>query len=324
MKKLFGILLLGFCCANLTACFPDEPFGTPEEEVSEDNLSCLYIKTRKEASAYYGFGPGTQTETTAEIVTTYEGNRVVGEDYKVTTLQYDEDGSVWHSSDIHEVISCSWNGLTCTRTYEAIYDGLEYPTVVVEYLDDTYLRIKTQESEFDNHKLVFEYDGKKITKESLYLDGVLQYDKVYEYKGLTATYVMTYYVPTENPDYVGVQMTLVGGKITYQDNTFLRVVRQEYDYRNSNGDATKEIITNTYDGVKRTKCEQRIEGTINGYTYGDDAVYMLAEYEWDGLKCRGTIKQFHQDPQPPYNEYNGKVAAITDTEFEYLDFEPAK
>lgn len=310
MKKLYWSLVSLFCTIGFTAC-EGGPFFEPSDR--EDDLSYLYVKSRKYNVVYYGYGSDVSTEQTGSRVFAYEENRIIGEIYDYALVQYNK-GDILSTQSNHEEVEYSWNGRVCTQKWES-------GDIVTEYLDDTYIRVKTLET--DNYKLVNEYDGKKIIKESSYVGDNLEYVREYNYNGLTATYTQTNYTDT-NSDLNGILMQRVGGKIIYQDNTYLRVLYQEYECHSNVGDVYKEMTTNTFDGVKLVKSEVRLKGSYNGYAYEDNALFMRSEYEWEGSKCKVKTTQYHQDPQPPYNEHNGKVAAITDTEFEYLDFEPAK
>ncbi len=305
MKKFIGFLMLGLCCTTFTACEFGDSIGTPN---GEENLSNLYLQSRTEESVSYNLGSNVVSiKSTTSNVFTYEENRVVREVLDYAAQQYN-GGEVVHSQTHHEEVNYSWNGLACTQEWQS-------GNVVEEYLDDTYLRVKKLET--GNYKQVREYDGKKIINEYRYLDGELQYEIEYEYDGLTATFTQTNHI-LESPDMNGIQMWCVGGKVTYLDDTYLRTAYQEVEYANDFGDRHKVLTTNTYNGTQLVESEVRIEGSYRGYQYDDNAIVSLAEYEWDGLKCTGTVTNYHQDPQPPYNEHNGVVSGVTNVEMTYL------
>lgn len=310
MKKLYLILmsLLGVVC--LTACETGD-LPTPDMKGEED-LSYLYLKSSKYDLVGYGFNTDPNNvfisvEQTSQRQLTYDGCKVVKDNVNSSHVHYNQDGQTW-SEQYEMELSYSYDGLMCTM--QAPNNHSEQ----IEYLDDIYLRIKTREME--DSKYVREYEGKKIIKESYYSNDKLIYEINYDYDGLNATYTYTHHVFVDNST-LGAWTQQVGGKISYLDDTYLRITSEEKSYINEYGDNFKEVITRIYDGKKCTKEEVHIQGTWNGYSY-NNALKSLSVYEYNGLKCNGTHTQYFADLQPPFNEFLGEVSFVETFELEYL------
>ena len=165
------------------------------------------------------------------------------------------------------------------------YDGLiciDENGTIIEYLDDTFLRVKSQTTA--STISMIEYDGKRIINQKTYYNNNLIYESRYEYNDLVATvYARDYnYETKELSDWKLIS------KITFLDKTYLRI-KEQIGY-------AEEFTTYyyaKYDETKLLKDENWID-------FGEYSVLSFSsEYTYDGLKCYGVQLAF--DSSNPQN-----------------------
>lgn len=165
------------------------------------------------------------------------------------------------------------------------YDGLiciDENGTIIEYLDDTFLRVKSQTTA--STISMIEYDGKRIINQKTYYNNNLIYEYRYEYNDLVATvYARDYnYETNEHSDWK------LNSKITFLDKTYLRI-KEQIGY-------AEEFTTYyyaKYDETKLLKDENWID-------FGEYSVLSFSsEYTYDGLKCYGVQLAF--DSSNPQN-----------------------
>ena len=281
LSKVIVVLLLAtamICCEepNTNTPTPDnnkennESGGNGENtnegknentEVEEkEDLSFLYLISQSSQTVTYNIDGTTTTSPTTRQEYKYEGYKKI--EYALYT-----DNTIISSSKY------AYNGLICTDAQSE---------TTIEYLDNTYLRVKSQTTPTTISEI--EYDGKRILNQKYYYNGNLTYECRYEYNGLVATvYAREYdYQTNKLSDWKK------NSQITFLDRTYLRI-KEQIGYANN----YTTYYDTTYDGTKLLKNEYWID-------FGEYRVLSIkTEYTYNGLQCSGI--QFYFDTSNPQN-----------------------
>lgn len=300
MSKELKLLLIALTSLAIVGCSGG---GTENNGNVSEDLSFLYVKSWISNGVNYTPSSGDiDLRDHSERYLTYEGNKIIKEEI-ISSLTYPERPS-WNQSS-HMVITYTYDGLSCVGKYA---DGSQY--AYIEFLDDSFLRKKVEI--VGDTKYVREYDGKKIVKESYYIGDVLQWEDLYEYDGLRASFVRNTY-KLENAHLVS---RTVSGSILYLDDTYLRISLSETHAVNYLNEQRVVRLYNTYEGKKLIKQEEKVEGTDNGYDFSGTS--SVCNFEYDGLKCTSEYSQYSVSKTPPYDEHYGMLYHKAENEIEYM------
>lgn len=233
--------------------------GNTNEKTNED-LSYLYLISQSSYTITYNADGSSSLSSTTKQEYIYDGYKKIGYNLYV-------DDSLLSS------LTYTYNGLTCTE---------EGNGTIVEYLDDTYLRVKKQAT--PTTLSVTEYDGKKIVNQKTYQNNNLMYECRYDYNGLIAT------VYSRDYDYETNKLLdwRKSAQITFLDNTYLRT-KEHIGFSNN----FTTIYHNTYEGTKLLNAELWID-------FGEYKVLSIkTEYTYSNLQSIGTHLSF--DTTNPQN-----------------------
>ena len=181
------ILIIMLLCLSCSKDGFSDIFNSVNNESSED-LSFLRIKSRRETTkSFYD-----NSLSTYEYNAAYDGKKVITEE-------------TYLNGKLYSCSSGRYDGLSCVSE-RVIFDintgnKVSLSKSNVEYLDNTYLRIRsrreTTENFYDNSLSTYEYnaayDGKKVITEETYLNGKLYSCSSYKYNGQSCTIKTTIY-----------------------------------------------------------------------------------------------------------------------------------